>query len=63
MKTVEHVKCKVCGFCFYGYVPKGGDGSELHVRAHKRSNGSFSRFIRIKCPGSNQPGEFIKEDK
>lgn len=63
MKTIEHVKCKVCGYCFYGYVPKGGDGSLLYVRTHKRINNNFSRFIRIKCPGSNQPGEFIKEDK
>lgn len=60
-KRVEKVKCSECGFYFYGYVPKGGDGSVLFVRTHKTMNYSGSRFSRVRCTGSNKLGEIINE--
>jgi len=61
MGKVEKVKCPSCGFCFYGYVPKGGDGSVLFVRTHKTMDYSGNRFSRVKCPGSDKLGEIIHE--
>jgi hypothetical protein len=54
---IEYVICAVCGSRVAGYVPKGGDGSLLFTRYHKRLDGQsmmISRYKRIKCEGSNR---------
>ena len=56
----EKAICSKCNNEFSGYVPKGGDGSLLHVVYHKRTalvsaspHGAVHE--RIKCEGSNRP--------
>lgn len=55
----ELVICSKCRREFKGYVPKGGDGSLLYVRYHRRI---YIAFISMhvqhlrskKCEGSNR---------
>lgn len=59
----EYVICSICGNRYVGKVPKGGDGSVLFPRKHKRKIGDAicvggGRFV-IKytaetCEGSYQ---------
>ena len=54
----EKAICSKCLREVGGYVPKGGDGSLLHVKYHKRTTITgvlyFARVERIKCEGSNR---------
>ena len=50
-----YIQCPVCHNNYLGVVPKGGDGSALRPRLHKRKNRRMFQGTIYKyetCPGS-----------
>lgn len=54
----EYARCSVCRRWIGAYVPKGGDGTLLHVRQHNKveTMGGITTIVHDEpCKGSNRP--------
>ena len=69
----EYVTCEICGGRYKGVMPKGGDGSALRPRKHKRKvgittaigGGNFVvKYNLVVCDGSYRTAkEYAGEER
>ena len=50
-KAIWRRRCPECGDWFGFYVPRGGDGSGVRLRAHNRLRRNGQQWVNERCPG------------